>query len=80
VRQREAPGFDQLADVGEHVKGAAGIPLAEPHSMFFAPAKSRFGNDPSARGLGAGKPRVFMPLADGFPSSAAAEHPGFAFR
>ena len=34
-REREAPGFDQLADLGERVDRAAVRPSAEPHSVFL---------------------------------------------
>jgi hypothetical protein len=32
-REGEAPGLDQLADLGERVDGAAGVPAAEPHPV-----------------------------------------------
>src|SRR5262252_4377981 len=34
-REREAPGLDQLADLGEHVDRAAGVPPAEPHPVLL---------------------------------------------
>ena len=34
-REREAPGFDQLADLGERVDRAAGVAAAEPHPVFL---------------------------------------------
>ena len=33
-REREAPGFDQLADLAERVDRAAGVPAAEPHPVL----------------------------------------------
>ena len=38
-REREAPGLDQLADLAEHVDGAAGIAAAEPHPMLLGAAE-----------------------------------------
>jgi two-component system, OmpR family, sensor histidine kinase VanS len=34
-REREAAVLDQLADLGEHVDRAAGVPAAEPHPMLL---------------------------------------------
>src|SRR6516165_4914045 len=34
-REREAPGLDQLADLGERVDRAAGVPSAERHSVLL---------------------------------------------
>src|SRR6516225_12338635 len=34
-REREAPGLDQLADLGERVDRAASVPAAEPHPMLL---------------------------------------------
>src|ERR1700723_1003698 len=34
-REREAPGVDQLADLGERVDRAAGVPAAEPHPVLL---------------------------------------------
>ena len=34
-REREAPGLDQLADLGERVDRAAGVPAAEPHPVLL---------------------------------------------
>ena len=31
--KRKAPGLDQLADLGERVQRAAGVPAAEPHAV-----------------------------------------------
>src|SRR5690349_24597411 len=34
-REREAPGLDQLADLGERVDRAASVPAAEPHPVLL---------------------------------------------
>ena len=38
-REREAPGLDQLADLGERVDRAASVPAAEPHPMLLGAAE-----------------------------------------
>jgi len=38
-REREAPGLDQLADLGECVHRAAGVPAAEPHPVLLRAAE-----------------------------------------
>src|SRR5437870_1271838 len=38
-REREAPGLDQLADPGDRVDRAAGVPAAEPHPMLLGAAE-----------------------------------------
>src|ERR1700678_952949 len=44
-REREAPGPDQLADLGQRVDRAAGVPAAEPHPMLLRATEVGDGHD-----------------------------------
>src|SRR5271169_5614606 len=44
-REREAPGLDQLADLGEHVDRAAGVPAAEPHPVLLRATEVGYRHD-----------------------------------
>jgi hypothetical protein len=44
-REREAPGLDQLADLGERVDRAASVPAAEPHPVLPRATEVSDGHD-----------------------------------